>query len=242
MNEDSLIDYLAKYNGFEKDYKNLFPNKEETIRLLMNVTLPNDLDKDFFKLEQSFIKGMNSRIELISPKKLDFNDGIVFIKHDPLSIDGDILLNMSLYDFFAPQDVMRKNINDDIVFHGGLEIRKDLLGEIAKQNHSIEAWEKHITDGYALPYKKIIHISFKNKLETEDDIKSFSTTILDCFKEFKTLRGKTIVIPLFDRESNEIEHLLRICKSYLRTTYSSLKLIFVTNSDELYSKYLPLFD
>ncbi len=242
MNEDALIDYLAKYNGFEKDYKNLFPNKEETIHLLMNVTLPNDLDDDFFKLEQSFIKEMNSRIEYLPIRKIEFKDGISFIKHDPLSIKGDTLLNMSLEDLFAPQDVMRKNINDEIVFRGGLEIRKDLLSEIASQNHPLEPWEIHISDAYALPYKKIIHAYFKKNLESEGDVKLFSSTILECLKETKTLKGKTLIIPVIERDEKEMEHMLRICKSYLRTFFSSIKLIFVTNSDELYSKYLPLFN
>ena len=56
MYENELIDYLTKYNGFRKDYKNLFPNKEETIRLLLKITLPNDLEPSFLWNRNMYIQ------------------------------------------------------------------------------------------------------------------------------------------------------------------------------------------
>ncbi len=240
MNENELIDYLASYNGFEKDYKNLFPNKEETIRLLMKITLPNDLDEEFFSLEKGFISEMNSRIELLESKKIKFNDGLAFIKHDPLSIKGDLLINTNLKNFYTPQKVMEKNINDDITFRGGLEIRKDIFEEIAKQNHDIEPWETHISKGYYLPYKEIYHVYLKDELETEDDIKEFSSCVINLLKKAKDNKHKTIIIPLLERDYRQNEHFIRLTKSYLRTS-SKLKVIFVTSNDEIYDKYLSLF-
>lgn len=242
MNEDELIDYLAKYNGFSKDYKNLFPNKEETISLLMKITLPNDLDDDFFSLEGPFISKMNSRIEYLDGGELHFNDRVVFIKHDPVSVKGDLLINTELKDFYSPMEVMKKNINDEITFHGGLEIRKDLLKEISSQNHDIEPFEIHQTKGYFLPYKEITHIYLKTPLESEDDIKRFSSSILKILTEAKEKKYKTIVFPLVERDLREVEHLIRLTKSYLRTSYSKGRVIFVTQNDSLYEKYLPLFN
>ncbi len=242
MNENELIDYLAKYNGFSKDYKDLFLNKEETIRLLMKITLPDDLDEDFYKLENDFIKKMNSRIEYLETKKLSFKDNITFIKHDPLSIKGDLLINPKLQDFYAPQELMKKNFNDDIIFHGGLEIRRDILKYKAKQGRDLEPFECIRTKGYLLPYKEIYHIHFKDELESEDDIKNFSNCILETLKKAKENKYKTIIFPLFERDLRETEHLIRIVKSYLRTSSRNLKVVFVTSNDETYDKFLSLFD
>ena len=242
MNENELIDYLAKYNGFSKDYKDLFPNKEETIRLLMKITLPDDLDEDFYKLENGFIAKMNSRIAYLETKKLSFKDGLTFIKHDPLSIKGDLLINPKLQDFYTPQELMKKNFNDDIIFHGGLEIRRDILKYKAKQGHDLESWESIETEGYLLPYKEIYHIYFKDELENEEDVKNFSNCIIETLKKAKENKYKTIILPLFERDLRETEHLIRLVKSYLRTSSRNLKVIFVTSNDETYDKFLSLFN
>ncbi len=234
MHEEEIIDYLAKYNGFEKDYKNLFPNKEETIRLLMKVTLPNDLDDSFFVLQDEFIKKMNSRLELVKPKKLIFKDNVALYKGDPLSIDGDLLLNPLFSSFYDPSKLMEKSLNEDIIFHGGLEIRKDLLRDIANQNREPDKGEIHITKGYNLPYKTIFHVFLPEELSSKEDITLLSKTYLSFLKEAFQKKDKYIIIPLLDKKTSENVFFLKSAKSYLKATYSKKKIIFVTNNDSTF--------
>lgn len=236
MFEEEIIDYLAKYNGFSKDYKNLFPNKEETIRLLMRITLPNDLEDSFFPMQDEFIKKMNSRLEYLNPKKLKFNESIALYKGDPLTIDGEILLNPLFSPFYDPSKLMEKSLNEDIIFHGGLEIRGDLLKEIASQNHELEKGEIHITKGYNLPYKEIFHVSLPEELSSEEDISLLSKTFFSFLKEAFQRKGKYIIIPLMDNKKNENVFFLKSAKSYLKATYSKKKIIFVTNDETTFSE------
>ncbi len=237
MYEEEIIDYLAKYNGFEKDYKNLFPNKEETIRLLMKVTLPNDLDDSFFLMQDEFLKGMNSRLELVNPKKLKFKNKVAAFKGDPLSIEGDILLNPLFSSFYDPSKLMERSFNEDIIFRGGLEIRRDILKDIATQNHEMENGEIHIGKAYNLPFNEIIHFSLPNDLTSKDNISLLSKTYLSSLKEAEKRKGKYIVIPLTENKPNENALFYIIAISYVKTTYSKKKFIFAGNDDKTFSSF-----
>lgn len=237
MYEEEIIDYLAKYNGFEKDYKNLFPNKEETIRLLMKVTLPNDLEDSFFLMQDEFLRGMNSRLELVNPKKLKFKNNVATLKGDPLSIEGDILLNPLFSSFYDPSKLMERSFNEDLIFRGGLEIRRDILNDIATQNHEMESGEIHISKAYNLPFSEIIHFSLPNDLTSKDDISLLSKTYLSSLKEAEKRKGKYIVIPLTENKPNENVLFYIIAISYVKTTYSKKKFTFVSNDDKTFSSF-----
>ena len=130
MYENELIDYLTKYNGFRKDYKNLFPNKEETIRLLLKITLPNDLEPSFFEMEQDFIRNMNSRIQVTDSKSLKYIDGVALFLGNPLFIKADILMDPLFSSLYQPESLMKREFSDDLLFHGGIEIDQNVYGFI----------------------------------------------------------------------------------------------------------------
>lgn len=241
MHEDELIDYLAKYNGFEKDYKNLFPNKEETIRLLLKVTLPNDLEPSFFEMEQEFIQGMNSRIQLTNPKSLKYIDGVALFLGSPLFIKADYLMDPLFSSFYHPEALMKKEFSDEIIFHGGIEIRKELLEGLSKQGHQMENGEIHMTKGYALPYKGIIHCSFPEELETNEDVEIFSETYLNVLKTFQKQKGKYLVVPLLDEKKEENVFFIKTAKSFLKMLGNKEKVIFVTNNENTYKESAFLF-
>lgn len=225
MYENELIDYLTKYNGFRKDYKNLFPNKEETIRLLLKITLPNDLEPSFFEMEQGFIRNMNSRIQVTDPKSLKYIDGVALFLGNTLFIKADILMDPLFSSLYQPESLMKREFSDDLLFHGGIEIRKDLLEELSKQGHEMSEGEIHLTKGYALPFKEIIHCSFPNELETNEDVESFSEAYLNVLKTFEKQKGKTLVVPLLNNKKEENIFFIKTAKSYLKTMGSKKKII-----------------
>lgn len=242
MHEDELIDYLAKYNGFEKDYKNLFPNKEETIRLLLKVTLPNDLEPFFFVMEQEFIRNMNSRIQVTNAKSLKYIDGVALFLGNPLFIKADYLMDPLFSSFYHPEALMKKEFADEIIFHGGIEIRKELLEDLSKQGHEMENGETHLTKGYALPYKGVIHVSLPEELETNDDVETFSEAYLNVLKTFQKQKGKYLVIPLLDDKREEDIFFIKTAKSFLKTMGSNEKVVFVTNNEKTYKESSFLFN
>ena len=234
MYENELIDYLTKYNGFRKDYKNLFPNKEETIRLLLKITLPNDLEPSFFEMEQDFIRNMNSRIQVTDPKSLKYIDGVALFLGNTLFIKADILMDPLFSSLYQPESLMKREFSDDLLFHGGIEIRKDLLEELSKQG-------REMSEGYALPFKEIIHCSFPNELATSEDVESFSEAYLNVLKTFEKQKGKTLVVPLLNNKKEENIFFIKTAKSYLKTMGSKKKIIFVTNDENTYNESMFLF-
>ena len=241
MHENELIEYLAKYNGFAKDYKNLFPNKEETIRLLLKITLPNDLDSSFFEMEQDFIRHMNSRIQIADSKSLICIDGVALFLGNPLFIKADALMDPLFSSFYEPKSFMSRELSDDIIFHGGIEIRKELLEELSQQGHEMSEGEIHITKGYALPFKEIIHCSFPNELKTNEDVETFSETYLNALRTFLKQTGKTLVIPLLAAKKDENVFFIKTAKSFLKTMGSKKNVIFATNDENTYEQSSFLF-
>lgn len=233
MFEDELINYLARYNGFEKDYKNLFPSKEKTISLLFKITLPNDLDEEFYRLEKEYLKLLNSRFIYQNPKKLSFKNDIAVFKGYVSKINGDLLINPLTTPIYNPQNLMKEELNDELINYGGLEIRRDLLNEISKNSHDTEYGEFYLLNAHYLPYKNIMHIKMPSNIKTEEDIKLLSNCYMSIFKQAKSLKAKYITIPITNNDEAEIQLAIRTFRLLLSTTTSKMKLIFVSNDDSV---------
>lgn len=231
MVEDEIIDCLAHYNGFEKDYKNLFPSKEETISLLMKITLPNDLDSSFYSLEKQYFKKLNSRFVYLDPKKLKYVNSLAVTNASATKIKGDIIVNPLLTPIYNPQDLMKKEFNDELIHYGGLEIRRDLLNEIAKNGHEIQINEMFLLPTHYLPYKKILHINIKKELHSESDIRAFSTGFISLFKTLRNEKARYVVIPSPSNENSYIELMIKTLKVLLKND-KKMKIIIVSKDEE----------
>lgn len=236
MIEDELIDYLAKYNGFTKDYKNLFPLKEETINLLFKVTLPDGLDSSFYSLEKKYIKNLNSRFVYLNPKDLSYVNSLAAVKESPTKIKGDILVNPLFTPIYNPQELMKKELNDELISYGGLEIRRDLLREIAKNNHEPQINEMFLLPAYYLPYRKILHMNIKKEINSKEDINLLSAGYISLFKTLRKEKARYVVIPSPSNDHTYIEMLVKTFKIFLKDE-ERMKIIIASKDDEEINTY-----
>ncbi len=186
---------------------------------------------------------MNSRLTLLNPKELIFSNNVALVKHDPLTIDAEAFFNPLYSSFYEPEQLMKRSLNDELVFHGGLEIRKDVLQILAKQKHEMKPGDIYLTDGYSLPFKRIYHLSLPQETKNLDDINSISKSFLSAFdKEISFSDKKYIVIPLSEEKKEENFHFLKLAISAIRNYHAKVFVIFATNNEMIYKDSRDFFD
>ena len=240
MFEDEIIDYLAKYNGFSKDYKNLFPSKEETISLLMKVTLPNELEDSFYHMENKYLKSLNKRFEYLDAKKVKYVNNMAVYKGNVSKIKGDILVNPLATPIYNPQNLMIKELNDELINYGGLEIRRDLLNENAKRGKSFQDGDYLLTDAYNLAYKKILSFKLPTDGHSMEEINSLSQNIISLWNSLKKERPHYVVIACEELESSVVTLLIKTFVILLKTISYDMHVLFVDKKDERVKEYNEL--
>lgn len=148
------IKYLMDYNNINKKIGTDF----NSFRALMNITMPVDLSEDFYKIQDEIIKE-----EYKKRKIIDINE-LKPLKNNIYLYLGDITLiracaivnacNSKLLGCFHP---LHKCIDNAIHSYAGLEVRRDLMYEMAKQGYDEPNGMCKITKGYNLPSKYIFH-------------------------------------------------------------------------------------
>ncbi len=243
MNEDYLIDFLSQYNGFEKDYKML--PKEEIIRALMNITMPNDLSEEFYEKQDEYLQDLLSRFALEDARKLEYDHQICLWKGDITKIKADAIVNACNEQMLGCFIPMHKCIDNAIHSFAGLQARRDMMRIMAEQGHPEPNGQVKVTKGYNLPAKYIFHTvgPVTNGAPTKENVDDLSHCYLSCLKQADEMGLKNIVfcsiatgVYAFPIESASLLA-LQTTMLYLKTTKSRLRVVFDLYSDKDFETY-----
>jgi O-acetyl-ADP-ribose deacetylase (regulator of RNase III) len=130
----------------------------DAFRALMNITMPDHISDDFFKLQDEIIKNEYRNKKIIDVQLLKpIKDKICLLLGDITLIKADAIVNAcnsSLLGCFHP---LHKCIDNAIHSYAGLQVRRDLKQLMDKQGFCEPNGRVKITKGYNLPCKYIFH-------------------------------------------------------------------------------------
>lgn len=154
-NLEKGIKYLEKYNNVK-----VYPNLQgfNAFRALMNITMPDKLDDNFFDIQDKIIQAEYKNKEIINVDDLSpIKDNICLYQKDITLLKADAIVNACNSELLGCFQPLHKCIDNAIHSYAGLQVRKDLLEIMQKQDYKEPNGKAKITKGYNLPAKYIIH-------------------------------------------------------------------------------------
>ncbi|MBQ9520093.1 MAG: macro domain-containing protein [Acholeplasmatales bacterium] len=248
MYEDFLIDYLTKYNNLRNAFVEV--NKNDRVRALMNITMPYNLSDEFYQKEGVYLKSLLAKKSIINVENLEFKNNISFILGDITLIDSDAIVNACNSRLLGCLSPLHYCVDNAIHSFAGLEVRRDLLPIMEKQNGYEKNGKVKVTKGYNLPSKFIFHTVGPRVagIVSEDDKIDLENSYLSCLKKACEMNLETITFPsistgVFAYPIQEASKLaVETVKKYLAETTSKLKVVFILHSEKDYNVYKELLE
>ncbi len=234
MNEKYLIETLSRYNGVKfPEYYSI----DEQIRALFNITMPQNLDNEFYVKQDEYLQDILSRKKIIDAKSILKEKRIALYLGDITLIQADAIVNAGnsiLLGCFQP---LHYCIDNAIHTFAGLEVRRDLFYEM--QGKKEENGKCRVTKGYNLPSRYIFHTvgPIVNGNPTKQDEEDLKNCYLSCLKKTDEMHLENIVFcsiatGLYSFPIEKASKIaIKTIKNYLKETKSKLKVIF-----DLFSK------
>lgn len=242
MNEDFLIEYLEDktHNKFER-----LKDKKDKIRALMNVALPIDFSNEFYVKQDEYLQDLMKKKSIISASKILSENRIALFLGDITTVKADAIVNAGNSELLGCFSPLHCCIDNAIHSFGGLQIRRDLLPVMQKQNYFEENGKCKVTKGYNLPSKYVFHTvgpiySGNITPKTQRDLKS---CYLSCLTQADKMALKTIVFCSIStgvfgfpiEKASDIA--IKTVKDYLKSTKSNLKVVFNLFSEKDFKVY-----
>ena len=187
------IEYLKEVNNIKNDF-NL--SKENTLRALMNITMPYNLSDEFYLKQDMVLKHLSFLKKNIKVCDIPLvSDKIALFKGDITTIYADAIVNAcnsKLLGCFSP---LHSCIDNAIHSFAGLEVRRDLLEVMDRQGHDEANGLCKVTKGYNLPSKYIFHTVgpiYKGILQNEIDL---ANCYKSCLRMANEMNLESIVFP-----------------------------------------------
>ena len=180
------IDYLKEVNNINQELRYDF----DTLRALLNITLPNDLSKEFYDKQNNVLKELLSKKKIVDVK--EFKDGISLYKGDITLIKADAIVNAcnnKMLGCFVPG---HHCIDNAIHSFAGLQVRRDMMKVMLIQGYDEPNGKCKVTKGYNLPSKFIFHTVgpiYKGSIQDEIDLKN---CYLSCLKKADEMKLESI--------------------------------------------------
>ena len=149
------IERLAAANGGKR-----FPatSQEEELRALMNVTMPFDLEEEYYERQGKVLGSILARKKITRAEDLpEIRRGISLWRGDITLLAAEAIVNAGnarLLGCFAPLHLC---IDNAIHSFAGLEVRRDLMAMMAAQGGEEPNGSCKVTKAYNLPSKYIFH-------------------------------------------------------------------------------------
>lgn len=251
MNEEYVLSYLKEYNHdalknfvFEDNKINLL------IRAYMNITMPYSLSAEFYKKQDEYLLDLLSKKTVIDIKDILKGKQVAIYKGDITLIKCDAIVNAAnskMLGCFVP---LHYCIDNAIHSFGGLEIRRDLLEIMTKQNHDEPNGSCKVTKGYNLPARYVFHTCGPEVKQsvTDKDRSDLKNSYLSCLKMADKMHLSNIVFCSIStgvfgfpiKEASIIA--LETVSKYLKETKSKLNIVFDLFSDDDFNVYRFLFN
>ena len=154
-----LINFLLDEMPREGTYLAKFIKPESNLlRALMNIRLPKELDPEFLRVQDEYLRAMNEVKGIVNVNELDeILPGISLWQGDITRLNADAIVNAAnekLLGCFIP---CHKCIDNAIHSAAGLQLRDECNKLMQAQGHDEETGRAKITRGYNLPAKHVIH-------------------------------------------------------------------------------------
>ncbi len=191
MTKEEKLLYLIKYllNEDEK-YKNQeIPSDEENqfrlFRALLNIRKPNEIQNDFIKIQDEYLKEILNEKEITDINDLkEIKEKIILWQGDITSLKVDAIVNAAnsgMLGCFYPNH----NCIDNVIHtYSGIELRIECNKFMQIQNQEEETGKAKITKAYNLPSKFILHtvgpIIYSEV--TEKHKKLLASSYIECLK------------------------------------------------------------
>lgn len=237
------IEYLKKYNGISS-----LPSltKEETFRALMNITMPLDLEEEYYERERKALqnilakKDVRNVDEILDKKRIGIWQGdITLLKTDAIVNAG----NSALLGCFQP---LHSCIDNAIHSFAGLEVRRDLIKILRGREAS--NGEVVVTKGYNLPSKYIFHTVgpiYDGSNQNEIDLEKCYINSLEMASKMNlnSLVFCSISTGLYGYPIDEAATIaIKTVQSYLASYKGKLKVIFDIFSKRDYEIYKHILE
>lgn len=248
MYEDFLIDYLTKYNNLRNAFVEV--NKNDRVRALMNITMPYNLSDEFYQKEGVYLKSLLAKKNIINVENLEFKNNISFILGDITLIDSDAIVNACNSRLLGCLSPLHYCVDNAIHSFAGLEVRRDLLPIMEKQNGYEKNGKVKVTKGYNLPSKFIFHTVGPRVagIVSEDDKIDLENSYLSCLKKADEMNLESITFPSISTGvfaypiALASKLAVETVKKYLAETNSKLKVVFILHSEKDYNVYKELLE
>ncbi len=190
---DLAINYLKDYNQIKEEI-NL--SKEDTLRALMNITMPTSINDDFYRIQDDILQTRLKKQRIVDANDiLEISPKIGLWLGDITTIKADAIVNAcncKLLGCFVP---LHSCIDNAIHSFAGLQVRRDLMKIMTSQGHDEENGKVKITKAYNLPSSYIMHTvgPIVNKIPSKQDAIDLQNCYLSCLKMADEYKLKTIV-------------------------------------------------
>ena len=250
MNQTERRIYLIKYLLDEMHVELNIPKdtneQRRLLRALFNVRLPKEIDEEFLKIQDEYLK---ERIEEKGITDIDILNEIqkqIYLwKGDITTLRCDCIVNAAnsqMLGCFCPNHGC---IDNAIHTYAGIQLRNECNMQMNKESRDIL-----ITDAYNLPSSKIIHVvgPIIQDVVREEDIQHLRS----CYRRSLELAEKNGMksIAFCCISTGEFhfpnglacEIAIQIVQKYLKETKSGMKVIFNVFKEEDYELYRTMLN
>ena len=182
------INYLKEYNHINSL---IDVNDFNTLRGLMNITMPYDLSDEYYQKQNNILKELLSKKEIIDVSS--FKDGISLYKGDITLIKADAIVNAcnnKMLGCFVPG---HHCIDNAIHSFAGLQVRRDMMAIMDMQGHDEANGDCKVTKAYNLPSKYIFHTVGPIYSGIKQDEIDLANCYLSCLKKADEMGLESIV-------------------------------------------------
>ena len=186
-----LIQELLKEN---KRYEDMeipqdFEEQRELLRALMNVRIAKNVDDEFIKVQDEYLKEEIKRKGIVDIDDLKpIKDGIYLWQGDITTLRCDVIVNAANSGMTGCYVPNHRCIDNCIHSFAGVQLRLECDEIMTKQGYSEPTGQAKITNSYNLPCKYIIHTVgpiINGKLTSED-----CDLLESCYKSCLELAAK----------------------------------------------------
>ena len=186
-----LIQELLKEN---KRYEDMeipqdFEEQRELLRALMNVRIAKNVDDEFIKVQDEYLKEEIKRKGIVDIDDLKpIKDGIYLWQGDITTLRCDVIVNAANSGMTGCYVPNHRCIDNCIHSFAGVQLRLECDENMTKQGYSEPTGQAKITNSYNLPCKYIIHTVgpiINGKLTSED-----CDLLESCYKSCLELAAK----------------------------------------------------
>lgn len=155
MNDlEYCINYLKKQNQI---HSFLDIHDFNSFRSLMNITMPLDLDEEYYNHQDQVLKNEMLKKDLLDIHTLEYKNKIAIYKGDITLIKADAVVNACNEKLLGCFQPLHACIDNAIHSFAGLQVRRDLIKIMDEQGYDEPNGKCKVTKGYNLPAKYIFH-------------------------------------------------------------------------------------